>query len=238
MISERHSIPFSFSFLIYKWLGWSRWFLREFWIFHISRFLWTRGNPVLKLKITSLRVFLTHKHSIFQGFIFLLYHTALVLSENKENTLISSAHLFLQLIHMCHSQDHREGEELSCLPYPPGNWRPAEGSHSEQITEQNCLQSGSPTSFPRVPCICLFFWVTTGPVFLWVQFLSGHELRNPCWMTTAGLIWDSEVQSWHECRRILNAWVPVGMWKPEVRGSGLRSSYTGGGVVQTNLLCY
>lgn len=37
-------IPFSFSFLTCKWLGWSRWFLREFWIFSISVLLWTRGN--------------------------------------------------------------------------------------------------------------------------------------------------------------------------------------------------
>ena len=140
--------------------------------FFVFLYLRERGeiSTVLKLRIRCPGVCLTHSLLSYMGlWLFLLYHTALALLENKQNTALLSVLVFPKLIHICHSQDHSEGGRIISPSLPTGELKPSRRiAHWAELR----LQPGSPTSFYKVPCICLFFWVTKGSVLLWIQFLS------------------------------------------------------------------
>lgn len=88
------------------------------------------------------------------------------------------------LVCISHSQDHSNGARIVLLSFSSEKVKCSRWiAHWTELH----LYPSSPTSFPKVPCICLFFGVTKSSVFLWVQFLSGCELESPCWRTTMRL---------------------------------------------------
>lgn len=139
-----------------------------------------------------------------------LPHCTGFLRKQREQHCFNHLHFFFEsssssAIHKVSGGRRVEGEWF-CLPSQPWGTEAQQTHHTGRGLTEQSLQPGSPTSFSKLPGICLLFWVTKDSVFLWIQFLSGHEVGNPCWRTTEGRVGNPQI--------LMCVWggVPMGTW--------------------------